>query len=190
MIADETISTTDAHIRAPLLAWLRSLHPDHLTAKMLEEFKMPRPSARIDVALINGELTGFEIKSDRDTLDRLSSQVPAFSRFFDRVSLVTTGRHLTQAKATIPHWWGIVIYGDDGGFKIARASKRNRSIDARAFLFALSKRELLLVARAADIVLPATAKKEVMVELLCSSVGRSAICRMAREAIKLRTSCL
>ncbi|MDH7804603.1 sce7726 family protein [Rhizobium sp. AN70] len=92
------LTSTDASIRTPLLAWLRQQHPDHLAAKMLEEFKMPRPSARIDVALVNGEMAGFEIKSDRDTLNRLTVQIPAFSKFFDRVSLVTTPRLLVSTQ--------------------------------------------------------------------------------------------
>ncbi|MBY5552627.1 sce7726 family protein [Rhizobium leguminosarum] len=186
----EIVSTTDAYIRAPLLKWLRSLHPDRLTAKMLEEFKMPRPSARIDVALVNGEMAGFEIKSDRDTLTRLASQVPAFSRFFDRVSLVTTQKHLAEAKTKIPNWWGIVVFCDDGRFKIARTSKRNRSVDVTAFLFALSKRELMSIARRAGITLPSTAKKDTVVDLLATSLLKSDIRSLAREAIKSRSGCL
>lgn len=183
------LTSTDASIRTPLLSWLRQQHPDHLTAKMLEEFKMPRPSARIDVALVNGEMAGFEIKSDRDTLNRLTVQIPAFSKFFDRVSLVTTPRHLKDAKSKIPPWWGIVVFGDDGRFRVVRTSRRNKNVDVRALLFALSKKELIQVARMADAILATTLKKETMVEVLTSTIASSVICNLAREVIKIRTTC-
>ena len=177
----------DAFIRAPLLQWLRVLHPYSSDAKLLEEFKMPRPSARIDVALVNGEMTGFEIKSDRDTLTRLPLQIPAFSKFFDRVSLVTTKKHLEEARLTIPKWWGIIVFREDGSFDVTRSSKRNTKIDAASFLFALSKAELTLVARATSVSIPSASKKDAIVELLASSVEQPLLCRFAREVIKLRS---
>lgn len=181
-----TAGTNDAFIRAPLLQWLRALHPDSLDAKLLEEFKMPRPSARIDVALVNGEMTGFEIKSDRDRLTRLSLQIPAFSKFFDRVSLVTTKKHLAEARVKIPRWWGIIVFREDGSFDITRSPKRNTKIDAASFLFALSKAELSSVARATGVSIPSASKKDAIVEFLASSVGQPLLCQLAREAIKLR----
>lgn len=150
---------------------------------------MPRPSARIDVALVNGEMAGFEIKSDRDTLNRLTVQIPAFSKFFDRVSLVTTPRHLKDAKIKIPAWWGIVVFGDDGIFRVVRTSMRNKNVDVRALLFALSKKELIQVARMADAILAANLRKEKMVEVLTSTIAPSAISNLAREVIKIRTTC-
>ncbi|MGR9055920.1 sce7726 family protein [Rhizobium leguminosarum] len=182
-----TAGINDAFIRAPLLQWLRALHPDSLDAKLLEEFKMPRPSARIDVALVNGEMTGFEIKSDRDTLTRLSLQIPAFSKFFDRVSLVTTKKHLAEARVKIPRWWGIIVFREDGSFDVTRSPKRNTKIDAASFLFALSKAELTSVARAARVSIPSASKKDAIVEFLASSVGQPILCQLAREVIKLRS---
>lgn len=68
----------DGCIRAPLINWLRALHPEDGSTELLQEFKMPRPSARIDLALVNGELAGFEIKSDADSpIDRAGACVLA-----------------------------------------------------------------------------------------------------------------
>ncbi|MCV9960453.1 sce7726 family protein [Pararhizobium sp. BT-229] len=185
----QTATTTDAHIRAPLLQWLRALHPDCLDAKLLEEFKMPRPSARIDVALVNGEMAGFEIKSDRDTLTRLPWQIPAFSKFFDRVSLVTTPKHVPEARMKIPRWWGIIVFRENGSFDVSRSPKRNSKIDAVSFLFALSKSELASVAREAGVIVPGSLKKEAMVETIASSIQKPLLCSLAREVIKLRDVC-
>jgi hypothetical protein len=186
MVIEEATSTTDADIRAPLLAWLRLQHCDDVTARTLEEFKMPRPSARIDVALINGEMAGFEIKSDRDTLSRLSSQVPAFSKFFDKVTLVTTRKHLRLAESKIPNWWGVIVFRGDHGFEVIRAAKLNNQVDPQSFLFALSKKELLSVAASAGVPLPSAVKKDEMVLKISSLVTHSEIRRLARDVIKLR----
>lgn len=64
---------------------------------------------RIDVAVINGEISGWEIKSDEDTLTRLAGQVDAYGRVLDRATLVTTPRWEERARQRIPDWWGITV---------------------------------------------------------------------------------
>ena len=64
--------------------------------------------ARADVVVVNGELSGYEIKSDRDTLDRLANQQSVYSRVFDRVILVVGSRHIDKARSLIPDWWGLI----------------------------------------------------------------------------------
>lgn len=146
---------------------------------------MPRPSARIDLAVVNGEMAGFEIKSDLDTLKRLRVQVPAFSRFFDRVSVVTTCKHLCETERCIPDWWGIILYQGDDEFRVRRRARRNRSIDIQALLYALSKSEIAeLASRAGSPVLKG--KKSAMVEAVASGVARRAVCDHARDIIRLR----
>lgn len=181
-------STTDAQIRGPLLTWLRKLHTDDYSAKMFEEFKIPRPSARIDVAVVNGEMTGFEIKSDRDKLNRLSSQVPAFSRVFDRVTLVTTDKHLSLAKTKIPKWWGILVFSGDNDFSVLRSSRTNKNVDTESFLYTLSKYELGLVGIEVRMPLGKALKKDEMVKALLSSVKRQDIHHFARDVIRQRIS--
>lgn len=149
---------------------------------------MPRPSARIDLAVVNGEMAGFEIKSDVDTLGRLDFQVPAFSRFFDRVSIVTTTRHLKEARLRIPIWWGIIVYNACGTFETKRRAKRNRRVDVRSLLFALSKLEIAEVGRRAGHCTTISAKKDVMVDEVLGFVAPSDICDHARDVIRLRPS--
>jgi hypothetical protein len=176
----------DACIRAPLIDWLRALHPSDGSTELLQEFKMPRPSARIDLALVNGELAGFEIKSDVDTLRRLTVQVPAFSRFFDRVSVVTTHKHLAAARKTVPTWWGIIVYRDDSGFRVARTPKLNRHIDVRSLLYALSKREIVELARRANVSITTNVSKAVMIERTVNSISEREIRDISRAVLRLR----
>jgi len=54
------------------------LHNTHLKhykedgiSRVVDEMGLSSHTARIDIGVINGQLLGFEIKSDRDNLDRL-----------------------------------------------------------------------------------------------------------------------
>jgi hypothetical protein len=80
------------------------------------------------MALVNGELKGFEIKSDQDTLLRLRSQVSDYCRVFDTVSIVVAAKHLKKARAIVPSWWGILVVelnGQMGPRIVARRRERN-----------------------------------------------------------------
>jgi hypothetical protein len=91
----------DAHIRAALRTRLaRHLH--HGDAVLLEELGLCRGQVRADVTLVNGSLHAYEIKSDRDTLDRLLRQASIYDKVFDRVTLVVGPRHQPAALELIP----------------------------------------------------------------------------------------
>ncbi|WP_300554835.1 sce7726 family protein, partial [Desulfovibrio sp.] len=61
---------------------------------ILDELGVCSGASRVDVAVINGALHGYEIKSDQDTLDRLPQQILSYSRVLDRVTLVACDNHL------------------------------------------------------------------------------------------------
>ena len=87
-------------------------------SQIIEELGVSHGNARIDYAIINGIMHGFEIKSDRDTLKRLPEQVKEFSAIFDKVTLVVGKSHLYKAIHEIPEWWGILVVKTDNKGKI------------------------------------------------------------------------
>ena len=83
---------------------------------------------RIDVAAVNGELAGFEIKSPADTLARWPKQCRIYSKVVDRAWLVATEKALEAAQA--PGWWGvirIVQTPDQLGLRVIRPAQHNPS---------------------------------------------------------------
>jgi hypothetical protein len=80
---------------------------------------------RADLALANGRLVGFEIKSGADTLKRWPSQCEAYFKVFDEVWLCTHGRHLESALAITPKGTGILLVDDLGGVAMLREAKKN-----------------------------------------------------------------
>lgn len=105
----------DQDLRIALEAELRARYVADPEALLVHELAVCRSEARVDVALIDGELQGWELKSSSDTLDRLPRQAATFSRVFDRLWLVVEEPLVERAVALIPSWWGIVL---------ARPSKR------------------------------------------------------------------
>jgi hypothetical protein len=99
----------DADVRKAMRRMLREQHSGEPDTRIVEEMGVWSGSVRIDIAVINGELSGFELKSDRDTLERLPFQADLYSRVFDRVSIVAGARHASKAFAQVPRWWGRMI---------------------------------------------------------------------------------
>lgn len=96
--------------------------------RILNELGLRHGAARIDIAVVNGIVHGFELKSDMDTLKRLTHQAQIYSSVLDKVTLVAGARHARDAEKMVPEWWGVKVatMGVRGGFEftdIRRASK-------------------------------------------------------------------
>jgi len=119
----------DADVRSAVLADLGAKYAGDCDTRIVEEMGIWSGSVRIDVAVINGRLHGYELKSARDNLDRLDRQVELYRQVFDRVTLVTADKHVYKAYSKIPEWWGISIAALSSNGKISvresRAARRN-----------------------------------------------------------------
>jgi hypothetical protein len=105
----------DFHIRAALKRKLVYQYKDDLETVVIEELGIHHGTSRIDLAVVNGVLHGFELKSDQDTLTRLPEQANAYGTVFDWVTLVVGEHHLCRAADLIPDWWGLrVVRGKAG----------------------------------------------------------------------------
>ncbi len=103
------MTTNDKIIREALMGYLKELHSDDPKLRIVEELGVKHGAARVDVAVINGTLHGYEIKSDRDTLARLPDQMDVYNTVFDQITLVVGKSHLYDAINIVPDWWGITI---------------------------------------------------------------------------------
>lgn len=84
-------------------------------SKVVEELKLPVASARIDIAVVNGHLHGYEIKSAQDTLQRLPSQIEAYSKVFDYVTVITEQKYYNRILKILPDWVGLSVCSDKEG---------------------------------------------------------------------------
>jgi len=101
--------------------------------------------SRIDVLVVNGSLSGFEIKSSRDSLARLPRQVGLYSPVLDYATLVCASSHVDQVADVIPSWWGVwkvVTTDEDVAFERIRLATPNPLVSAYAVARLLSYDEL------------------------------------------------
>jgi hypothetical protein len=113
---------------------------------VLNEFGLKNGTNRADIAVLNGKLIGYEIKTEKDTLTRLPSQVNAYNEVFDSVFLITTNKHLHKVKKIIPDWWGIYQIHQNNVFELSfschRKGKINREKNTYGIAQLLWKEEL------------------------------------------------
>lgn len=106
---NKIIPTNDVVIRIALKEYLNKHHSKDHKVRIIEELGLKHGAARIDIAVVNGVMHGYEIKSDLDTLLRLPEQMNIYNSVFDKVTLVVGKSHLHEAIKIIPDWWGITI---------------------------------------------------------------------------------
>jgi hypothetical protein len=138
----------DRDIRLALHELLRAEHRDDQDTLVLDELGLCQGAVRADVAVVNGSLAGFEIKSDRDTLERLPRQAEIYGRVFDYVTLIVGKKHATGISKKIPSFWGIVVVSSGAAglsLKTRRAARRNKKVDPHAVARLLWRDEALKV---------------------------------------------
>jgi len=136
----------DAQIRDATRQSLYVQHRNDRDTVIFDELGVRHGSSRIDLAVVNGELQGFELKSNQDTLIRLPEQAEAFGRVFDRVTLVVEERHVRRAVNVVPDWWGVrVAFPGAGGVRFCdlKHAMRNPSPDPAAIVALLWREEAL-----------------------------------------------
>ncbi len=139
--------TNDKLIRVALKATLEEKHRNDLKLKIIEELGLEHGESRIDIAVVNGVMHGYEIKSDLDDLLRLKKQMPIYNSVFDEITLVVGKSHLHEAINLVPEWWGITIakVGDDNSmiFNCIREPQKNIGQDSFSMAKLLWRNEAL-----------------------------------------------
>jgi hypothetical protein len=141
------MDTTDSEIRSALKLSLQSGIDASSGAKLVDELTLPSKVARIDIALLDGILHGYEIKSDRDTLSRLSHQAAVYNALFDRMTVVVGLTHAAAALRMVPVWWSVHLAQKESSgaisFSVLREGLSNPTPDVHVLVRMLWKREAL-----------------------------------------------
>lgn len=89
------------------------------TASMMTELRVG--DCRADVVILNGTSTAYEIKSDRDTLDRLETQVSTYMKVFANVNILAGKKYLERVLASVPKDVGVMHLNSQYGISTIRA---------------------------------------------------------------------
>lgn len=173
---------------------LDSRHAGDCDTRIVEEMGVWSGSVRIDIAVINGSLSGFELKSDRDTLDRLPLQRDLYGRVFDTIELVVGRRHVEKATALIPEWWGIAL-ADESDREVflqqVRPAQINPAIDPFLVAQLLWKDEAISVLDGLGLARGWKSKRAKLVhQHLAASIPLDELRAHVRTALKKRTDWL
>ena len=179
-------------IRDALRATIDCRPPTVTSSLVIEELGICRGLVRADLAVVSDLFHGYEIKSDRDNLRRLSKQVELYSYVFDRATLVLGHRRLTKAINCLPDWWGITQYSVDESrivFRPIRVSKPNPNRMARVLVQFLWRDEVLdlLKKRGLHIGVRSKSRRELW-DHLCSYLDLEEIADAVKVQLMARTS--
>lgn len=84
----------EKEIKARVLSYLLSLGRIKRGALIANEFVIAGSSVRADLAILSDAFVGVEVKSGRDSLKRLSTQIAGYRYCFDSVIIVLAEKHL------------------------------------------------------------------------------------------------
>lgn len=182
----------DYDIRRVLIASLSNIPEfNNDDTFLINELDVCNGRSRADVAIVNGKLHGFEIKSPQDNLDRLSSQISSYNQVFDTVTLITCDKYLTNARAIIPKWWGIYcINKTKNGLQLKQKRRPKLNIGVSSYQLAglLWKDELIeLICQSTQIQKGLTSKSRNKLALIAAEhISQNIINDYVRSTLKYR----
>jgi len=186
------MESRDAEIRHYFhLKKLRSYHscPDTL---VIDELGVSHGKIRVDIAVLNGKMHAYEIKSSKDTLARLPEQINEYSRCFEKVSIVSAPNHVENVLAVVPEWCGLILAtkGTKGAisFRTLRRAKRNPNVELYAMAHLLWRREIIdILSRLGVADYNLKAPREKLYSMLPASVSTGDLTQWIKEKFISRT---
>ena len=164
---------------------------EDLDSKVVEELSLPVAKARIDMAVINGALHGYEIKSASDTLQRLPAQIEAYTKVFDYLSIVTESKYELKILNYIPDWMGVFLCEEKGGVKSImklRAPLLNNNRESFYLAKLLWRDELLECLTENNIPFRKKDRSWLLCEELSANLDIGTISQLVRSKLKKRTN--
>lgn len=182
----------DSAIRQMLRSTKLARYRDDPETVIVDELGICSGTARVDLAVVNGKIHGFEIKSDRDNLRRLNAQVQKYSRVLDLATLVVGGRYLDRAVAILPEWWGVVAVRSEEAslrFDTIRGPRENPQVDTRSLVELLWFADAIALLEQYGLAHGVRSKpRQFAWDKICEHIEQEVIANEVREKLKGRQS--
>lgn len=180
----------DQDIRDLLLQVLNEKYSQDDDTLILNELGVLHGQTRVDVAVVNGILHGYEIKSESDNLLRLPNQIADYNKVFDRMTIVIQRNYLENVKEMIPKWWGIMLITkkhENISHKVIRKGRINPNIDPYALSHFLWRDEALDVLKKRDLHKGYLSKpRNILYKKICDSLSVDEIKFTVNQQLKQR----
>lgn len=163
-------------------------------SRIIDELGILWGDAFVDIAVINGHLHAYELKSEVDNLARLPNQIEAYNQVFDFLTIVISEKHYKkfqkQFKASTKKW-GVYIAKSSGKQSIQlelvkEAEKNTTNLFSVCHL--LWRDEVLSLIEEFRFVSSGLTRKpkKALYQFLTDNVGSKTLKREVRETIKRR----
>lgn len=150
-------------------------------------FEFVVDSNRLDFGRVNGQSYAYEIKTELDSLDRLSSQVESYSQAFEHVWVVVHPTHLGRVAAMIPSYCGIQTYRlgpGDCEFRTEREAGDSPNLNAEVQVRNLSSRDLAYVLRSIGRRVPRY--RDERADLVLQELAEDEVNELFKQAVKAK----
>jgi len=161
-------------------------------SRVVDELNVSLGAARVDIAVINGSMHAYEIKSEVDTLYRLPKQIVEYSKTFDYITVVSGNSHIDDLVSTLPSFCGIMLATKGRGenqvvLKTIRRATRNTSIQKYSIAQLLWKNEVIDILTQLGENRPLLNKnKAYLWKLLADSLDVNPLSHQVRTKLKVR----
>lgn len=179
----------DYDIRQLLKRTSLSEYDNDPESKIVEELSLWATGSRIDIAVINGHLHGFEIKSAIDTLQRLPHQIEAYAKVFDYITVVIEPKHYGKVYDLLPRWVGISVCSQaikEGSIDVIRLPDLNTAQDGFYIAKLLWRDELIDILKENNIPFKKSQRNWLLCEILSERIETPTLSTIVRQKLKLR----
>ena len=167
----------DIDIREPLFDYLDERYKK---VRTIEEKTIKNSRADV-IAVVDGELIGFEIKSDNDSYTRLKTQIKDYDQFCDRCYIVVGERHV-QVEKHVPDYWGIIFVNEENVI-VERDAEKSPKVKLYNQLDLLWRNELAEIQEKEGLPKLTGTKRRVIYDRLVSTAGEPTIKRDMTEQL-------
>jgi len=179
-------ATSDSEIRSALYRKRLQRHKLAPGTLVIDELGLAHARARVDVAVINGHIHGYEIKSSRDNLSRLDNQLDLYRQTLQKLTIVAAPKHLSRVMIEVPAWCGVIgaEQGPRGGMQLQsiRSARLNPGVNPVMLAHLLWRQEVVeLLLKTGHTPRELRRPRKQLYEMLCEVFVLSEITAAIRE---------
>ncbi len=115
----------EADCKAAALSYIRGTYGHGREPIVTLEFSLGSSGTRADLAVLGDKLIGFEIKTAKDTLRRLRSQMASYFSYFNEVVVIVARCHVKNITSTCLGRASLLTYDDDGRLETLKSGENN-----------------------------------------------------------------
>lgn len=142
---------------------------------LINEFSIDTHTRRIDLLAVRKNTTiGFEIKSEADSLARISGQIEKYKQYFDKIIIVAAKKHIPNLLQLVEPNIGIWQV-EDSSFIVVRRGKSAQVKVKENLLKLIPLNFLLKIAQSNHLNVPKYSKDRKSLEALLSKLSASKI---------------